>query len=414
MCSCLTKCTRGTHPNNTRADGTFRQWCLESQSPGGGAKLDIGALDLAVLGLKTRAADGSHTAAATLRVNPPAGLPGVDALQYEGAVPMSKLTVLDDRFPVGTALFAHGELIPYDAEGSMTPAVAFSVTLHNPSPTVALHASLLLSLPLAAQPETDRVADAGAPRRPAPAATTAAACKAACDASAPCRAWSFTEAAATCALIDGGVPQNVYAAGVTSGIKGRWSAAAGGATLVHDRNVSHAPAAAAAPPPPSATDVTCTQRNWTAGVDIDRGTEIGTQVVAAGPAGLEQCRASCCGDPACTGWVVADATAPPGATPAPCAPGKPCCWRKAGPLTARPPCPFCTSGLRAAHPDPPAPASRPLDEQVGDFALHVPATLPGVTAAAYTAATLPDLFEAFAADATGAGGAVNADATHGV
>ena len=28
-----------------RADGTFRQWCIESQSPSGAAKLDIGALD---------------------------------------------------------------------------------------------------------------------------------------------------------------------------------------------------------------------------------------------------------------------------------------------------------------------------------------------------------------------------------
>ena len=31
-----------------RGDGTFRQWCIESQSPGGGAKLDIGALNEAV------------------------------------------------------------------------------------------------------------------------------------------------------------------------------------------------------------------------------------------------------------------------------------------------------------------------------------------------------------------------------
>ena len=32
--------------------GTFHQWCIESQSPGGGAKLDIGALDEAVLGVR--------------------------------------------------------------------------------------------------------------------------------------------------------------------------------------------------------------------------------------------------------------------------------------------------------------------------------------------------------------------------
>ena len=39
----------GTGNFELRGDGTFRQWCIESQSPGGGAKLDIGALDDAVL-----------------------------------------------------------------------------------------------------------------------------------------------------------------------------------------------------------------------------------------------------------------------------------------------------------------------------------------------------------------------------
>ena len=103
----------GTGNFEVRADGTFRQWCIESQSPGGAAKLDIGALDEAILAVRTQVV-GSSAAAATLRVNPPSNLPGVAAIQYQGAVPVSKLTVLDTKFPKGMAVYAHGEMLPFD------------------------------------------------------------------------------------------------------------------------------------------------------------------------------------------------------------------------------------------------------------------------------------------------------------
>ena len=57
----------GTGNFELRGDGTIRQWCIESQSPGGGAKLDIGALNDAVLGVRVN----SH--AALLRTHPPEG-----------------------------------------------------------------------------------------------------------------------------------------------------------------------------------------------------------------------------------------------------------------------------------------------------------------------------------------------------
>ena len=104
----------GTGNFELRADGTFRQWCIESQSPGGGAKLDIGALDEAVLAVRTQPAAGpaaasSSATAATLRLNPPAGLPGVSAMRYQGAVPVSKLTVEDQTFDgLVLSLYAHG------------------------------------------------------------------------------------------------------------------------------------------------------------------------------------------------------------------------------------------------------------------------------------------------------------------
>ena len=71
-----------------------------------------------------------------------------------------------------------------------------------------------------------------------------------------------------------------------------------------------------------------------------------------------------------------------------------------------PACPYCTSGVAREPP----PFHGPLDEQVGDFALHaLPG--PGITTAFYTGPTLPSVFQAFAAGR--GGGAVDGAAVHG-
>lgn len=72
------------------ADGTFHEWTIENQSPGGSAKLNKGALDMAVLGV--RVSSRSSSEAALLRTYPPQGFPGVETLSYSGAYPVSKLT----------------------------------------------------------------------------------------------------------------------------------------------------------------------------------------------------------------------------------------------------------------------------------------------------------------------------------
>jgi uncharacterized protein (DUF608 family) len=59
----------------------------------------------------------------------------VAAIEYEGAVPVSKLTVRDPALtgPAEVALYAHGSIIPWDYNGSLTPAVAFTLSeLHKP------------------------------------------------------------------------------------------------------------------------------------------------------------------------------------------------------------------------------------------------------------------------------------------
>ena len=253
----------------------------------------------------------------------------------------------------------------------MTPAVAFTLVLSNPDTKNSMTASLMLSLPLAAQPATDRVASSLAPSVPAPPSRecyTATTCKAACDASVSCRAWTFTGKGCRCSLIANAVPQNVYAADVTSGIKGVWSGSADGRTLVHDRSEAAAAAAypqsaVGQPPFPSKNKTAvCLAAKPEVGIDVDNGKELKVYPVAAGDAGIAACQNDCCNDPACSGWVVANAKAPGGADPAPCHVGMPCCWHKSGPITQRPPCPFCTSGLGSGGGN-----AAGMNEQVGTF-----------------------------------------------
>lgn len=345
----------GTGNFELRADGTFRQWCIESQSPGGGAKLDIGALNDAFIALSYENA-GSDAALATLRTNPPGDLPGIDAIKYEGAVPLSKLTPQDSRFP-GVEVYAHGEMAPWDTNGSMTPAVAFTLTVSNPT-EAQITVGLMVALPLASQPETAR---AGAATRNHAGAASSLQCKMACDGDTMCRAWTFEEATSQCGFFDGGIPQNLYASGITSGIKGSWTAT--------DHTLQHTRAGPApAPGPPNNGSSTCMSAPPDVGVDIDNGAELAVFPVAVGAPGIASCRSTCCQDAKCSAWVVADSSAPAGATPPPCTPGKPCCWHKSGQITKRPPCPFCTSGLNGGGGGGKVGGS---DEQVGDFAMHV-------------------------------------------
>ena len=117
------------HTTHTCTPLPVRQWCIESQSPGGGAKLDIGALDSAVLAIKLVSGGGTPaTKTAALRVNPPVGLDGVKAIRYQGAVPVSKLTVLDDGFAADMSVYAHGAVTAYFFGGRFSRV---STALHN-------------------------------------------------------------------------------------------------------------------------------------------------------------------------------------------------------------------------------------------------------------------------------------------
>ena len=172
--------------------------------------------------VKTSNALGGKEHAALLRTQPPEELPGVEALTYEGAVPVSKLSVQDPSLP-SMSVYAHGEINPWNATESMTPAVAFTLAVENPSEIDTMDVSFLLSLPLAIQPATGRLdtiyGHHDATNRSTVAATSARGCKSECDRNATCSAWTYGDSSNVCSLISGGVPQNAYNASITSGVK---------------------------------------------------------------------------------------------------------------------------------------------------------------------------------------------------
>lgn len=132
-----------------RADGSIHEWTLENQSPGGSVKLGPGALDKAVLGVRVSSPMGSK--AALLRTHPPPGYPGVEALSYSGSFPVTKLSLKNDSFfGLEIDLFAYGTLRPRQTDLSFVPAVAFTLSVGNPTKK-DMKVSFLLNMPLGVQ-----------------------------------------------------------------------------------------------------------------------------------------------------------------------------------------------------------------------------------------------------------------------
>jgi non-lysosomal glucosylceramidase len=120
-----------------RADGSLRDWNIFNNSPAGGRRVQ---LDDALLGIRA----GGR--AWTLRTHPPRGLPGVAALRYAGAFPVSRLTLEDPEVPVGVELYAYSEFHVRDPDGSATPAAIFTFRFRNPSDR-AIEAAAMFLLP---------------------------------------------------------------------------------------------------------------------------------------------------------------------------------------------------------------------------------------------------------------------------
>ena len=220
-----------------RADGSLHAWTLENASPAGSTK--IATLDDALFGLRV------GDKAVALRTTPPAGIPGVDSLDFAGLQPFVRLTPHGEAIPDGLAsqLYGRSSWRIGDLDGSSTPAAAFTVSLTNPDPTAPLEVSFFLSLPLSLQRGTARPTTEP-PLAPTPqsrAARTAEACLAAC-AGLPgqCASW-WLPSDSNCTLLADVAPL-VNSPHAASGVAGAWVAGRSADCLTLQRPGMHAAA----------------------------------------------------------------------------------------------------------------------------------------------------------------------------
>jgi hypothetical protein len=241
----------GTGTFELRADGSFKEWTLENQSPAGGAKLGSAALDDAFFALYIEV-EGKTPQVRILRTQLPASfgsstLPGaVSGMSYEGAFPVSALAIEDDSLLQGlkATLYASSELQFFDANASNTPSATFTLVVSNPT-AAAAKVSLLLALPLGAQQDTDRRCEPTAPYLGANSHVLRVLktdgyvfCRAAChgNGTSICGSWVWDEQSQACTLCLG-VPHttssNTWNDGPSevtpvfvrkvSGVNGEWS-----------------------------------------------------------------------------------------------------------------------------------------------------------------------------------------------
>ena len=223
-----------------RADGSLHAWTLENASPAGSTK--IATLDDALFGLRV------GDKAVALRTAPPAGIPGVDSLDFAGLQPFVRLTPRGEAIPDGLAsqLYGRSSWRIGDLDGSSTPAAAFTLSVTNPDPTAPLEVSFFLSLPLSLQRGTARPTTEQ-PLAPTPlsqAAHTAEACLAACAAlPGRCASWGLPFES-NCSLFADVAPlvNSPHGAGASSGVAGAWVAGRSADCLTLQRPGTHAAA----------------------------------------------------------------------------------------------------------------------------------------------------------------------------
>jgi non-lysosomal glucosylceramidase len=196
---------------------------IQNAHPASSAK--YGVLTDALLALYVQSAEVPDGAARALRTHAPAFAVGVDQIAYSGSYPLSRLRVIDDSLALEPTLYAYSRLIPSDEAASAVPAVAFTLTVRNPSAQPA-RAALFFNLPFGAINDCARVTP-GSQRGAA--AGSAVECMHMCaDPARACAAWSFN---GSFCFTEPAVPHSVFRAGWHCGVAGQLSAAADALTL---------------------------------------------------------------------------------------------------------------------------------------------------------------------------------------
>ena len=193
-----------------RGDGSFHEWTIINQTPGGSAKIQ----QYPEAFLAARVGEGS---ARVLQTSPLVNAPGVSQIRYSGTYPVSRLQFDDDQLQ-DTSLFAFSAYRVGDQPASSRPGVAFTLSI--PEGTSA---DFMFQLPI--NLETDQIR-AGTPlpsslQPGADAASTSIDCLEACQNNDKCASWTFDREKSTCTL-QSDAPANWYRLGVDSGLRYSW------------------------------------------------------------------------------------------------------------------------------------------------------------------------------------------------
>ncbi|XP_065653158.1 uncharacterized protein LOC136071792 [Hydra vulgaris] len=204
-----------------RTDGTFHEWTIENQSPGGAAKLSKSSLEMLLLGVRVQKGKLPPTAS-VLRTHAPHGFDGVYSQTYSGSYPVSKLEIelnKASKDDVKLNLYAFSTFHPRNPKKAATPSVAFVLHITNPH-SEEVDISFMINLPFGYHEDTIRrgnnFAEVAFTRL-----VTAADCQNACAKKEKCMAWT-TNGPFSCMLKDN-MPLHSYEYGIISGLKGEWS-----------------------------------------------------------------------------------------------------------------------------------------------------------------------------------------------
>jgi non-lysosomal glucosylceramidase len=191
-----------------RGDGTFHEWTVESQSPAGAAK--YGVVDDALLAIRLKNLQTNENHTRLLRTHPNHYFKGIDAIKYHGSYPVSKLELDDDTLIANMELYAYSILKPGDLNRSMTPAIIFSLNIHNPN-DYPIAVDFMYNAPLSVQIDQTRLSQNVIQQV---ASDTYVKCISLCDQNNLCASWNWQNVTNqyTC-LLYSDVGNNVYLSG---------------------------------------------------------------------------------------------------------------------------------------------------------------------------------------------------------
>ena len=100
-----------------RGDGTFQEWTVKSQSPASGAK--YGVVDNALLAIRLKNLKTNESDACLIRTHSNHNFKDINASNYHGSYPVSKLELIDNQLIANIDLYAYSILKPGDLNRSI-------------------------------------------------------------------------------------------------------------------------------------------------------------------------------------------------------------------------------------------------------------------------------------------------------